>query len=83
MEAILVTRADDDHKGKSVHIYRFQGQAWAFVAHADDPGLDYLVLPTGETVEVYEPFGNQTPNRVPEALWAQYMEDCANCTYPS
>lgn len=71
---VLVTRADDDHRGKSVHLYRHDGGSWTFVSHADDPGLDYLVRPDGTTVEVYTPFGD-TPSGVPEALWSQFMED--------
>jgi hypothetical protein len=73
--AVLVTHLDDDRVGKSIHVYRFDGQAWAFVAHADDPGLDYLVFPSGETREVYTHDGTN-PHGVPQGLWEAYMEDC-------
>lgn len=81
MDTNLITRVDDDQSSTTVMVYRHAGGAWTFVSH-EDPGLDFVIRPNGVQTETYEPFGDR-PHVVPEALWNQYMEDCANCTYPS
>lgn len=80
MKPVLLTRVDsEDHGGKSVHIYAYRGQTWAFVAHSD-PGYDYLIRPNGETRETYTPWGD-APEGVDQALWEQFIEDCSEMRY--
>ena len=78
MKATLITRVDSTNK--SVHIYGYGGQTWAFVAHANDPAYDYVVRPNGETREVTTDYTHPAP-QVPEELWNQYMDDCIEGGY--
>lgn len=77
-KARLITRQDTE--SKSVHVYRFNDQTWVFVAHAYDPGYDYVVLPNGQTEEVYTHSGD-APASVPATVWEQWMLDSVEGFY--
>jgi hypothetical protein len=69
----LLFQVDSDTQ--SVHSYQFQNGQWTFLSHADDPGLDVLIQPSGHGVPTYRPYDADTPTGCPEALWLQFLFD--------
>lgn len=76
----LLTRVDAEHK--TAMVYAHNGQTWAFISHAFDPALDYVVKPDGRVAEIYFPgMDEEQPPGIPSDLWVQFVVDCTEGWY--